>query len=171
MKNSGRARRARQKLRADFAKYREDRQLCGEEPTTPCGAVRDERVPPGEQAAQPFPELVRRSIREGWATPDAAKPKVVAELLAPFYEADVAPRMHARLARTLLLCDETQHERDRAAEAGAVDPAVADSARANADAAAALAGLEEQPTATGATTFPLSGGHSEGVERGFFPKE
>src|SRR4051794_10910901 len=59
----------------------------------------------------PLPHLVRAALKHGWATPDAAKPKVVADLLAAFYDPDADPMLRVRLARLLLLLDQTQFER------------------------------------------------------------
>jgi hypothetical protein len=70
--------------------------------------VRNEVVDSARQGCQQFPELVRQALREGWATPDAAKPKVVADLLIPFFEEGTGPMLLVRLARLLLLLDKTQ---------------------------------------------------------------
>jgi hypothetical protein len=66
----------------------------------------------------PLPHLVRAALKNDWPTPDAAKPKVVEELLAAFFEEGTDPMLRVRLARLLLLLDQTQYERDHPEEAG-----------------------------------------------------
>src|SRR5262249_39436164 len=96
-----------------YARLREDCQLEGLIETTPEGALRSEVVDPARQGCQLFPELVRQALREGWTTPDSAKTKVVDELSAPFFEEGTDPMLLVRLARLLLLLDQTQWEWDR----------------------------------------------------------
>jgi hypothetical protein len=121
----------KQKIKVKYAKAREDAQLAGIIPTTPEGAVRDERVPSAPDPLRGLPELVRQALRESWATPDAAKPAVIASLLRPFYEQMKAldvegkvvelstpPKTLNELARTLMALDQTQYERDNPEAAG-----------------------------------------------------
>jgi hypothetical protein len=116
--NLGRKKRKRrQRCKARYAKAREDAQLLGIIPTVPEGALRSEVVDPARQGCQQFPALVRKALRENWPTPDAAKPKVVAELLVPFYEEGTDPMLLVRLARLLLLLDRTQYELDHPEQA------------------------------------------------------
>lgn len=115
---TSKARRKRQRLKQKYAGLREDCQLSDIVDTTPEGAVRDERVDTRTQGCQQLPTLIRQALREGWAVPEAAKPKVVAELLSGFFEEGQDPMLRVRLARLLLLLDHTQFERDRAEEAG-----------------------------------------------------
>lgn len=124
---SGRAKRrhARQKLKEKYAKVREDAQLAGLIVTTPEGAVRDERVSTG--AAQ-LPAVIREALANNWATPDVAKPAIVANLLEPFFTREVGPdgnpvppdrKQLIELAKVLKLLDQTQHERDHPEEKSA----------------------------------------------------
>src|SRR4051812_6658115 len=83
---TSKARRRRQKLKRRYARLREDAQLAGIIPTTPEGAVQDERVDPRTQGCQQLPALVRQALREGWNVPDTAEPRIVDELLQPFYD-------------------------------------------------------------------------------------
>lgn len=115
---TSKSRRRRQKIKRKYARLREDCQLSSIIETTPEWAVRNEVVDPARQGDQQFPELVRLALREGWATPEAAKPKIVADLLAAFFEEGQDPMLRVRLARLLLLLDQTQFERDRAEEVG-----------------------------------------------------
>jgi hypothetical protein len=69
-------------------------------------------VDPAYQGCQLFPELARQALREGWAVPEAAKAKTVAELLAPFYEQGTDPMLLVRLVKVLLLLDQTPLERN-----------------------------------------------------------
>jgi hypothetical protein len=111
----------KKKIKARYSKAREDAQLAGVVPTTPDGAVRDERVDPATQedgASALLAGLVTQALREGWAVPDDVKPKIVDELSAPFYEEGTDPMLLVRLVKVLLLLDQTQWERDRAEEAG-----------------------------------------------------
>src|SRR3954470_286655 len=106
-RTSGRLRKAKQKLRRHYTCDREDRQLSGEEPTTPLGAVRDERVDPSTQVSQPLSALelcamVRQAVKEGWNVPDAAKGRTVDELTAALLDPDTKPMDRVRLARVLL---------------------------------------------------------------------
>jgi hypothetical protein len=115
--NLGRKKRKRrQRCKERYAKAREDAQLSGILPTVPEGAVRSEVAPVAPDP--PLPHLVRAALRQGWDVPDAAKPKVVAELLAGVFDRDADPMMRIRLVRTLLLADRVQYERDRAEEGG-----------------------------------------------------
>jgi hypothetical protein len=119
---TSKARRKRQKIKRRYARLREDLQLSGDLPATLQGALRPEAVDPALQGCQLFPALVRQALREGWATPDSAKAKVVAELLAEFEEGG-DPAERVLLFRLLLLLDQTQWERDRLEE-NAVHPAL-----------------------------------------------
>jgi hypothetical protein len=49
--------------------------------------------------------------------PEAAKPKVVADLLAAFFDPDADPALRVRLFRLLLLLDQAQYERDHPEQA------------------------------------------------------
>lgn len=123
---SSKRRRDKQKLKERYAKVREDAQLADIIPTTPEGAVRNE-VAVNLGNAQ-LPEVVRQAIKENWATPDAAKGAIVANLLEPFFaerELDalgkpVPPnrREMIELAKVLRLLDQTQFERDNPEAAG-----------------------------------------------------
>lgn len=122
-------RKRRQRIRERYAKAREDAQLAGVIPTTPEGALRPERVRPSADPA--LPDVVRQGLREGWATPDAAKPDIVASLLRPLYEEMTVldkdgcavqikpgPKTVVELARTIALLDKQQYERDHPEAAG-----------------------------------------------------
>lgn len=102
---------------------REHAQLEGLIPTTPEGAVRDERVDPRTQGSAILPDLVRQALRESWATPDIAKPAIVASMLEPFFEErqEGEPPDRKTLiecAKVLRALDQTQHERDNPSEVG-----------------------------------------------------
>ena len=110
---------ARQKVKARYAKAREDAQHLGVIPTTPEGAVRDERVDPAEQGAQPLPGLIGRAVRNGWAVPDETKPRIVDELVG-IVEGGEEIDHHVRVsaARVLQQGDQQQWERDNPELAG-----------------------------------------------------
>ena len=114
--NLGRKKRKRrQRCKERYAKAREDAQLIGIIPTVPEGAVRNEVAPVAPDP--PLPQLIRQALRENWATPDASKSKVVADLLAAFFEEGADPMLRIRLFRTLLLADQTQYARDHPEQA------------------------------------------------------
>lgn len=120
----------KKKLKKRYASAREDAQLAGLIPTTPDGAVRNER----SSSVDPLdglPELVRQALRENWATPAHAKPAIIAALLRPFFnnvkiltkdgaivEMPASPKTLNELARTILALDQTQYERENPEAAG-----------------------------------------------------
>jgi hypothetical protein len=109
----------KQKLRRRYTCDREDRQLAGLEPTVPEGAVRNEVAPVAPDP--PLPHLVRAALRQEWDVRDAAKPKIVGDLLVAFFDPDAEPCLRVRLARLLLLLDQTQYEHDHAEETGSAE--------------------------------------------------
>lgn len=120
----------KKKIKARYAKAREEAQLAGLIPTEPGGAVRDERTH-SIDPVDGLPGLVRQALRESWKTPDSAKPAVLAALLRPFFN-DITlidkdgnqitvpppPKTLNELARTILALDQSQWERDHPIEAG-----------------------------------------------------
>ena len=121
----------RQKLKEQYSKLREEAQLAGLVHTTPEGAVRDEQVNTAGMVSAgcaQLPQVIRQALRENWATPDAAKPAIVANLLEPFFanrelgpDGKPLPPNRAQmieLAKVLRLLDQTQFERDHPEEAG-----------------------------------------------------
>lgn len=110
---SGRNRKARQRLRAQYSRDREDRQLRGEEPTVPVGAVHNERVDPSTQSSQAFPDLVITAIRQGWNVPEEAKRRAIAEALAVIHDPATSPALRVRLVSTLVMADQMEWERGR----------------------------------------------------------
>lgn len=122
-------RRHKQKVKKQYAVLREEAQHLDIIPTTPEGAVRNERVDPALQGSAILPEIVREALRNNWATPDVAKPAIVANLLEPFFaerETDPAtgksiPPNRAQmieLAKVLRLLDQTNFERENPEAAG-----------------------------------------------------
>jgi len=119
------ARNRKQKLKATYGRVREEAQLQGIIPTTPEGAAKPERVNPAVQSEQQFPRLVAEAVRNGWATPDEHKPKIVDALIEPFTKRDVVtapdgstyelpPDRHLlkENAKVLATLDKLQYERD-----------------------------------------------------------
>lgn len=130
-KPTGKKRTSKQKIKEAYSVAREEAQLAGVIPTTPEGAVHPERVDPRVQISAALPDIVRQALREGWATPDSAKPAIIAALLEPFFQDDVVldengNQVHVKqprkllieLAKTLRMLDQTQWERDHPVEAG-----------------------------------------------------
>lgn len=119
------ARAHKQEVMQRYTKAREDAQMLGLIPTTPEAALDSERVDPSVQSLAALPEVVRQALRESWATPDSAKPAILAALLESFFKEDevmsvdgvvvkVKPskRMLMELAKTLHMLDQTQYDRD-----------------------------------------------------------
>lgn len=128
---TSKGRNKRSKVKRKYSKTREDAQLCGVIPTTPEGAVRDERVDPATQEEQDIPDIDRMAMSQGWSVPERAKRQVVNKLLEPFYEVNtvidptgrevVVPPDRNLLkenAKVLLAADKNQWERDNPTEAG-----------------------------------------------------
>src|SRR5215217_523553 len=113
---TSKARRKRQRIKRRYARLREDLQLSGELETLPQGALRPEVAPVAPDP--PLPHLVRAAIKNNWATPDSAKPAIVASLLEPFSNPDADRALLVKCARVLMLLDQTQYERDHAEEVG-----------------------------------------------------
>src|SRR5437868_4308031 len=93
---TSKARRKRQKIKRKYARLREDCQLAGIIETAPSGAVRNEVAPVAPDP--PLPHLVRTALKDGWATPDAAKPAIIDALLEAFYDPDADPALLVKCA-------------------------------------------------------------------------
>ena len=139
-KPTSRKRNRKQKAQASFSKAREELQLMGVIETTPEGALRAERVDPTSQGEQRFPGLDREAIRngQGWGTNEHIKRKVIEKAAEVMFEkrmgfktVEVDGRKveieielppdraaEAQAAKTLLLADKMQYERDHPEEAG-----------------------------------------------------
>lgn len=129
---TGSGRNKKQKLKAQYAKVREDAQLYGVIDTTPEGAVRPEQVNPDSQGSQSLPALDRVAITKGWEVPEHVKTKVIERLAEPFFEegrqvltkdgqAITLPPDRNLLkenAKVLVLADQRQYERDNPEAAG-----------------------------------------------------
>ena len=108
-KNTGRVRKARQEARKQYTMWREDEQLRGSQPTTPEGAMRDERVPPC--ADDPAPELVRQAICLGWNVSEEGKRKCVDDLVAAIRDPATRESLRVRCFQALMLADKVELER------------------------------------------------------------
>lgn len=111
-KPTSKAKHRKQKIKARYAKAREDAQLAGVIPTTPDGAVRDERVDPSIQGAQPLSELVAQAIRHGWATREEVKPELVEEMVKIVLDPDMSAKAKVASFNALRMADQSQWERD-----------------------------------------------------------
>lgn len=109
---TSKARNLKQNLKEHYAKVREEAQLHGVIPTTPEGAVRDERVKPSTQTAQDTTALDRAAISQGWRVPEDQKPKVIQRLLDKLDDPEITPAAAALVAGALVKADQIQHERD-----------------------------------------------------------
>lgn len=107
----------RQKVKAQYAKAREEAQLLGVIPTTPQGAVRDEVAVP-EPGSGADPGLVRQAVRRGWAVPEHKKPVIVDELVRAVETEGLDVNAKIAAARTLRMVDRDQWERDNPDAAG-----------------------------------------------------
>lgn len=101
-----------QKVKARYAKAREDAQRYGLIEMTSEGAVRDERVDPATQGEQALPALDRLAVRRGWATPDEKKPQVVDRLIKVVLDPTSTPLEKIASFRALFTADQRQWERD-----------------------------------------------------------
>lgn len=109
---TSKARGLKQNLKEHYAKVREEAQLQGLIPTTPEGAVRDEKVKPSTQTAQDTTALDRAAINQGWRVPEDQKPKVIQRLLDKLDDPEITPAATALVVSTLVKADQIQHERD-----------------------------------------------------------
>lgn len=115
----------RQKIKAGYAKMREDAQLAGVIETTPEGAVRSEVVDPASQGSQALPDIAMMAIegdRKGtWKVPDSEKAKLVDEMVCIIqsFGEDAAPHVVKVMAfNALTKADQLQYERDNPDAAG-----------------------------------------------------
>jgi hypothetical protein len=150
-------RNAKQKIKKRYSKAREDAQLADVIPTTSEGAVRNEVVNPATQGSQPLPRLISQAIRNGWATPDDIKPRMIDELIDLVHQPDVEPHVKVGAARTLIQGDQVQYERDHpeaaARNGGAVATAVVN-VGVVANLGAVFARINEQLGVIGAAQLP-----------------
>ena len=114
------ARKRKQRVAKRYTKAREDAQLAGVIPTLPVEAVRNERVDPATQGAQPLPGPVREALSKGWSTPEHKKPQIVDEMIGIVEDPEMFPGFKIQAARVLQQGDQQQWERDHPEEAGKV---------------------------------------------------
>lgn len=106
------SRNRRQKIKAAYAKAREDAQLAGVIPTAPEGAVRDERVDPTTQSVQPLSEMIAQAIRKGWAVEDGMKPHLVQEMVQIVLDPLMSAKAKVAAFQALRMADQSQWDRD-----------------------------------------------------------
>ncbi len=106
------------KVKARYAKAREEAQLAEVIPTTPDGAVRDERVPLSAQSGPPLTGIIIQAIRNGWATSDEIKPQLVEEMVKIVLDPYMRVKDKTAAFNALRMADQTQWERDHPEEAG-----------------------------------------------------
>lgn len=124
------AKNRKKKIKKRYSSAREEAQLAGVIPTTPDGAVRDERTY-SVDPLRGLPETVRQALKENWATPGTAKPAIIAALLRPFFndtkvldsdgklvDIPASPKLLNELAKTIIQLDQRQYERDNPEAAG-----------------------------------------------------
>lgn len=108
-RNSGKMRKVKQEARRAYSIEREDQQLSGAQPTTPEGAVHQERrINPYDA---PMPELVRLAIARGWDVSEEGKRKCVEDLVAAVSDPDTRESLRIRCFQALLLADKVEQER------------------------------------------------------------
>src|SRR5262245_31307866 len=117
---TSRNRNRRQKLKRQYARFREEAQLHGIIPISPEGAMRREVVDPATQEKQEFPALDRKAVNEDWDVPGWMKPRVVDGLYSALERAVDEGKCKAAVmnSNTLLKIDQMQYERDHPKEAG-----------------------------------------------------
>lgn len=109
-KPSSAARNHKQDVKQQYMSLREEAQLLGLIPTTPEGAVRDEKTPPA--ADPPLPALVSTAIRQGWAVPEERKPGLVDELIRVLDDPEATNKDKVGAFNALTRADQQQYERD-----------------------------------------------------------
>lgn len=119
-KPTSKRRNHKQKVVENHQKWREEAQLIGAIPTTPEGAVRDERVDPSTQGSQPLPGLIGQAVRKKWATPDHMAIRQVDELHQIATDEEVEPHIRVQAIRTAQMADRDQWERENPDLAGKV---------------------------------------------------
>lgn len=102
----------RQKVKANYAKAREEAQLAGVIPTVPEGAVRDERVAPSVQGNQPMADMIAQAIRKGWKVDEAMKPHLVDELVGIVMNDEMKAKDKVAAFNALRMADAQQQEID-----------------------------------------------------------
>ncbi len=105
----------KKKIKKRYSAAREEAQLAGVIPTTPDGAVRDERT---HSTDVPMPALIAAAIRRGWAVPDGLKPELVDELVAVVMNPDMPAKAKIAAFSALRQADRSQWEQDNPVEAG-----------------------------------------------------
>lgn len=129
---TSKGRNKKQKLKEQYSKLREDAQLHGVIPTTPEGAVRDERVDPATQGEADTFDVVCQAATRGWASSEQVKRQAVNKIAEILYEGPqtvvtkdgrevVVPpdrNVMIKAVNVLLTADQRQYERDNPAEAG-----------------------------------------------------
>lgn len=120
-----RKRKTYQRRRKQLALRREDDQLAGRIPTTPEGAVLNERVNPLLQGEQPLPQIALMAIegdRKGsWKVPAEKKPELVDEmidLIEATGEGAPSPVVKVMAYNAVVKGDQLQYERDNPDAAG-----------------------------------------------------
>ena len=99
----------KQAARRAYSIMREDKQLAGREPTTPEGAVHQERrINPYDA---PMPELVRLAIARGWDVSEEGKRKCLEDLIAAVQDPDTRESLRIRCFQAILLADKVEQER------------------------------------------------------------
>lgn len=147
----------KKKVKARYAKAREEAQLAGVIPTTPDGAVHEERVPLCAQSedSKMTAVLVSLAIRNGWEVPKRERERFVDELASILTNAEMSPKMKVAAFNALRLADKDQWERDHPEEAGKAKGAnVGVSVQANMLAVTVLRGMFENEQGRGETALP-----------------
>lgn len=145
-KPTSKAKNRKKKIKKRYSAAREEAQLAGVIPTTPDGAVHEERVPSSAQSVQPLPELVVRAICQGWATHDDKKSELVEEMVAIVLNQDMPAKAKIAAFNALRMADQMQFERDHPEEANKIKggSSVTVNLQNNIQAAALLRGMMER---------------------------
>ena len=146
-KPTGKRRNRKQKVKETYAKAREDAQLADVIPTTPEGAVRDERVDPRTQTTPPMPGLVALAVRGGWATPEDKKQAMVDELVGIVNNPEMPAKVKVAAFSALRMADQHQWERDHPEDAGRAKGGASVSIQTNITAVQLLNRMLDDPTA------------------------
>lgn len=186
-KPTSKAKHRKKKIKKRYSAAREEAQLAGVIPTTPDGAVHEERVSPSAQSEDSSitAALVAQAIRNGWEVPKASREQFVDELTKVINNPDETAKAKIAAFNALRLADKDQWERDHPAEAGRAKGGGGSSGpsvnviQANIDAAALVRrmiesgdlGLIEEVRAPDQSSPPGDSGQQQTMEAGSAPAD
>ena len=116
-KPTGPRRREKQRVKDRLAHAQDDAQRLDIVETTPEEALKPARVDPSVQKEQPQSRLIGQAIRNGWATPEEKKPRLVDEMIGIVEDPEAKTFDKVAAYNALLKGDQAQFERDQPEQA------------------------------------------------------